>query len=76
MIDIFGRLPVNMRSYIRHIIALPGTESAGSSGDNIAIVGTAGKLSIFAHEIGHSLDCHAYGAYISSGCFYRMYPSP
>jgi hypothetical protein len=59
MIDIFGRLPVHMRQFIRHIIALPGTKSAGSSGDNIQMNGDIG-ITVYVHEIGHSLDSHAF----------------
>lgn len=58
-IDLFGRLPVRMRSFIRHIIFLPGANSAGSSGDNIQMNGKI-DITVFAHEIGHSLDSHAF----------------
>ncbi|KAK3192075.1 hypothetical protein K4F52_001702 [Lecanicillium sp. MT-2017a] len=61
MIDIFGRLPVRMRQFIRHIVALPGTKSAGSSGDNIQMNGPIG-ITVYVHEIGHSLDSHAFDA--------------
>ncbi|KAI9770837.1 MAG: hypothetical protein M1839_003032 [Geoglossum umbratile] len=60
LIDLFGRLPVRMRSYLRHLIALPGVKSASSSGDNTVFFGPANVISIFAHEVGHSLDSHAY----------------
>ena len=60
MIDNFGRMPVRMRDYVRHIIALPGQKSAGSNGDNIAFFGTSNVISIFIHETAHSLDSHAY----------------
>ena len=59
MIDIFGRLPVRMRQFIRHVISLPGTKSAGSSGDNIQLNGPI-DITVYAHEIGHSLDSHAF----------------
>lgn len=59
MIDIFGRLPVEMRSYIRHIIAVPGPKSAGSSGDNISMKGNIG-ITVYVHESAHSLDSHAF----------------
>ncbi|KAI9775075.1 MAG: hypothetical protein M1839_001467 [Geoglossum umbratile] len=60
MIDLFGRMPVSMRGYVRHIIALPGTKSAFNNGDNIAIFGKGTDISLFVHETGHSLDSHAY----------------
>ena len=70
MIDLFGRLPVRMRSFIRHIIALPGTKSAGSSGDNIQLNGDC-DITVFIHETGHSLDSHgfdsSYGVPFSTG---------
>lgn len=59
MIDIWGRLPVRMRQYIRHIIALPGNKSAGSGGDNIQMNGPIG-ITVYVHETGHSLDSHAF----------------
>jgi hypothetical protein len=60
MIDLFGRMPVSMRGYVRHIIALPGIKSAFSNGDNIAIFGKGTDISLFIHETAHSLDSHAY----------------
>lgn len=60
MIDLWGRLPVRMRDYVRHLIALPGTRSAGSNGDNIVFYGPANVISIFVHEVAHSLDSHAF----------------
>ncbi|OAR01581.1 hypothetical protein LLEC1_00869 [Akanthomyces lecanii] len=59
MMDLFGRMPVKMRSYIRHIIALPGSRSAGSAGDNIQMNGDC-EITVFVHETGHSLDSHAF----------------
>lgn len=59
MIDLFGRMPVHMREYIRHVIALPGSKSAGSSGDNIQMNGAVG-ITVFVHETGHSLDSHGF----------------
>ena len=60
MIDIFGRMPVRMRQYVRHILAVPGVISAGSSGDNIVLKGTGPNLmTLFVHETAHSLDSHA-----------------
>lgn len=58
-IDLFGRLPVRMRSFIRHIILLPGTPSAGSIDDNIQMNGDV-DITVFVHEVGHSLDSHAF----------------
>ncbi|KAJ3490178.1 hypothetical protein NLG97_g5845 [Lecanicillium saksenae] len=70
MTELFGRMPVRMRQFIRHIIALPGQRSAGSSGDNIQMNGDC-EITVFIHETGHSLDSHAfdpkYGAPFSNG---------
>ncbi|KAM3475799.1 hypothetical protein MY5147_003551 [Beauveria neobassiana] len=59
MTELFGRLPVRMRQYIRHMIALPGQRSAGSAGDNIQMNGDC-EITVFIHETGHSLDSHAF----------------
>jgi hypothetical protein len=70
IIDIFGRLPVRMRSFIRHLVFIPGNTSAGSNGDNTLMVGNV-DITVFTHEIGHSLDSHAfdpsYGVPFSTG---------
>lgn len=70
ILDLFGRLPVRMRSFVRHLVFIPGNKSAGSSGDNILMVGAV-DITVFAHEIGHSLDSHAfdpsYGLPFSNG---------
>ncbi|ATY62579.1 catalytic domain [Cordyceps militaris] len=68
--ELFGRLPVRMRQFVRHIIALPGQRSAGSAGDNIQMNGDC-EITVFIHETGHSLDSHAfdpvYGVPFSNG---------
>ncbi|KAM3497257.1 hypothetical protein MY10362_009389 [Beauveria mimosiformis] len=70
MTELFGRLPVRMRQYVRHVIALPGQRSAGSAGDNIQMNGDC-EITVFIHETGHSLDSHAfdpsYGVPFSNG---------
>lgn len=62
MIDTFGRIPARMRSYIRHVIAIPGEGNSAFNGENsIALFGTTPKsISVMIHEIGHSLDVNAY----------------
>ncbi|KAL7917761.1 hypothetical protein ACQKWADRAFT_305971 [Trichoderma austrokoningii] len=59
IIDLFGRIPVRMRDFIRHFVFIPGAASAGSSGDNTLMVGNV-EITVFIHEIGHSLDSHAF----------------
>lgn len=61
IIDLFGRVPVRMRDFIRHFVFIPGTTSAGSNSDNTLMVGNVG-ITVFLHEIGHSLDSHAFDA--------------
>ncbi|KAF7563681.1 hypothetical protein G7046_g467 [Stylonectria norvegica] len=66
MIDIFGRLPVHMRSYIRHLIATPGLNDGAaawtwSNGD--CVVESAPSVSVLLHEVSHSLDWHALPQY-------------
>ncbi|KAL1868222.1 hypothetical protein VTK73DRAFT_3784 [Phialemonium thermophilum] len=69
MIDRFGRVPLQMREYIRHIShypgALNGAAAATNSGDNIAVGGDSMQMAILAHEISHSLDSHALQQYAS-----------
>lgn len=60
MVDLFGRIPVRARSYVRHIVAMRGQgRAAYSGGDNIALFGDSHQMSIFIHEVAHSLDGHA-----------------
>jgi hypothetical protein len=58
---LFGRLPVRQRSFIRHIVAVSGAPGAFNGGENIQISGNAiNTLTVYSHEIGHSLDTHAF----------------
>ena len=55
-------MPLGMREYIRHIIALPHVASGAaalSNGDNIAIGDGYMMVYILTHEMSHSLDSHA-----------------
>ncbi|KKK12048.1 hypothetical protein P175DRAFT_0521442 [Aspergillus ochraceoroseus IBT 24754] len=67
-IDIFGRLPVRTRSWVRHVMTIPGNDWAFNSNGNIAFSGkTAGNIDVAIHESGHSLDLlGAYGEVLSS----------
>jgi len=56
----FGQLPVRMRDYVRHMIALPGGNSGQSFGQDFLIRGDV-DLTVLVHEIGHNLDAYAYG---------------
>ena len=63
MIRIFGRMPVHMRQWVRHMIALPsagtGNNALNYGSDDIKLNGKLGTT-VFVHEIGHSLDRHAF----------------
>jgi hypothetical protein len=63
MAEHFGKLPVRMRSYIRHIISVPGTASAYNSANNILIRAGPSPMTIYGHETGHSLDADAFANY-------------
>ncbi|KAI1392505.1 uncharacterized protein F4822DRAFT_131340 [Hypoxylon trugodes] len=62
MASMFGKMPLGMREYIRHVMvvepeSIPGA-AAVSSGDTILFSDTSYRLYIFAHEMSHSLDSH------------------
>jgi hypothetical protein len=59
IIDQFGRLPVRMRQYIRHMLFIPGPSFGGSNGDNTLISGQ-GLITLFIHEIAANLGSHAF----------------
>ncbi|KAL8828956.1 MAG: hypothetical protein Q9170_006376 [Blastenia crenularia] len=63
MIDLLGRVPVGARQFIRHVVVLPDTSGhAFNSAGNLAMFDiSAGTLSVYLHETGHSLDFQ--GAY-------------
>ncbi|KAL8852004.1 MAG: hypothetical protein Q9221_003109 [Calogaya cf. arnoldii] len=69
LIDLFGRVPVKTRQYVRHVIALPRPEGgyAYISNANIAMFNriSRGALSVLIHEAGHSLDAIAYSEPLS-----------
>jgi cysteine sulfinate desulfinase/cysteine desulfurase-like protein len=56
LIDLFGRIPVKMRSMVTHIISLPGASSSGANyGGPIVFTGEI-RLDEMVHEVGHSVD--------------------
>lgn len=57
IVDAFGKMPVRFRSFVRHMLFVPGTESAGSSGDNVRMNGDL-PITVFIHETAHSFDGH------------------
>ncbi|GAP92152.1 putative conidiation-specific protein [Rosellinia necatrix] len=59
IVDTFGKLPVHFRSFVRHMVFLPGAESAGSNGDNVQMNGNL-PITVYIHETGHSVDSHGF----------------
>ncbi|KAI2472217.1 hypothetical protein F4781DRAFT_438438 [Annulohypoxylon bovei var. microspora] len=60
--EVFGKMPLGMREFIRHMIVfkpkdLPGA-AAWNCGDVMAISDDSFRLYVIAHEISHSLDSH------------------
>ncbi|OTB07413.1 hypothetical protein M426DRAFT_8786 [Hypoxylon sp. CI-4A] len=62
MAETFGKMPLGMREYNRHVIQLKGKDLPGaaavSAGDTIAISEDSWHIWVFAHEMSHSLDSH------------------
>ena len=55
----FGKVPVHMRQWVRHMILLPDKQGwAYNQAGNIAMFDSVEKMaqSVFIHETGHSLD--------------------
>ncbi|KAM7203798.1 hypothetical protein V8F20_003804 [Naviculisporaceae sp. PSN 640] len=63
MVNQFGRLPVKMRNYVRHVISVPyggGAHAWSGVGDVMfrGSVSDAAALTVWIHEIGHCIDNH------------------
>ncbi|KAF2760472.1 hypothetical protein EJ05DRAFT_285729 [Pseudovirgaria hyperparasitica] len=62
MAELFGKLPVRHRSFVRHLSAAGGDSGAYSSGDNVFMAGDSSlAVTVYGHEVGHSLDAHFFG---------------
>lgn len=72
MADAWARIPPRARSYVRHVVALPGSSSNPGSGSgsgvpggmnrgvDVVLTGDArGALGLWVHEVAHSLDYYA-----------------
>ncbi|KAI3327337.1 hypothetical protein HD806DRAFT_550857 [Xylariaceae sp. AK1471] len=63
MADMFGHIPLGMREYNRHMIAIPTFKAkktaGGSANANILIKDDCWDYNILIHEISHSLDASA-----------------
>ncbi|KAI0835486.1 hypothetical protein F5Y06DRAFT_306235 [Hypoxylon sp. FL0890] len=64
MAEFFGKIPLSMREFIRHIIVLKPKDlqgaAAASNDDNIEFSEDSWCLYILVHEISHSLDSHVF----------------
>ncbi|KAI9159155.1 Lipase-like protein [Paramyrothecium foliicola] len=70
MIDIFGRLPLGMREFVRHVAVVPniGTGAAAyTTGDSILFNDNYLNNHVMVHEAGHSLDSHGRRDITTSG---------
>ncbi|KAB8345843.1 hypothetical protein FH972_022898 [Carpinus fangiana] len=55
--DMFGRVPVGMRDYVKHVMSFPGGQGAYNYGGDIVFFDTAGlTFDVWLHESAHSLD--------------------
>ncbi|KAH8915617.1 hypothetical protein BT69DRAFT_865989 [Atractiella rhizophila] len=55
----FGRLPVNLRDYVKYLVAFNGPRSGFSDRNNMVMFGDMSDesgLTVFAHEAGHDID--------------------
>ncbi|KAI0112352.1 hypothetical protein F4776DRAFT_352275 [Hypoxylon sp. NC0597] len=62
MAEFFGKMPLSMREFVRHVIVLKPQDLHGAAaisyGDNIQVSEDSWRLYILAHEMSHSLDSH------------------
>ncbi|KAH7106136.1 hypothetical protein BKA62DRAFT_688974 [Auriculariales sp. MPI-PUGE-AT-0066] len=65
-IELFGRLPVHERQWVRHVMAVPGGGSAYMSNADVVFQGPVGTPSVFQHETGHAVDFYKNSARSSS----------
>ncbi|KAI1104033.1 hypothetical protein F4804DRAFT_352504 [Jackrogersella minutella] len=69
MADVFGRMPLGMRQYVRHVIVIKqkdtGSAAAWNFGDTITLSEDCYLHYIFAHEISHSLDSHVEAPHVT-----------
>ncbi|KAL7620913.1 hypothetical protein AAE478_008223 [Parahypoxylon ruwenzoriense] len=63
MADTFGKMPLGMREFVKHVIIMDvdriKPSAAYSTGDTIVAADEYFKLYILTHEISHSIDSHA-----------------
>ncbi|KAH7106131.1 hypothetical protein BKA62DRAFT_668832 [Auriculariales sp. MPI-PUGE-AT-0066] len=59
--QLFGRLPVHERQWVRHVMAVPGGGSAYAVNADVVFEGNTDAVSIFQHEVGHLVDAYNNG---------------
>ncbi|KAM7203792.1 hypothetical protein V8F20_003798 [Naviculisporaceae sp. PSN 640] len=65
MVKQFGRLPVGMRDFVRHVISFPSSRPAPYAfaltgpGDIVMFGDASNDLTIWAHETAHCMDQHS-----------------
>ncbi|KAL8686994.1 MAG: hypothetical protein Q9218_006712 [Villophora microphyllina] len=57
LIDMFGRLPVHTRQWVRHVVSLPSKSSSAysDSGDMVLFGNAINNINVYIHESGHCL---------------------
>ncbi|KAL8730865.1 MAG: hypothetical protein Q9166_003792 [cf. Caloplaca sp. 2 TL-2023] len=75
--DLFGRVPVHARQWIKHVVSLPDDGGSAYMSDNSIVMQQINEhgFEVFLHETGHSLDASAYneGKLSSSDHYHNEY---
>ncbi|KAL8645916.1 MAG: hypothetical protein Q9226_007083 [Calogaya cf. arnoldii] len=66
--DLFSRIPVASRSFVRHVLTVPGDSEAGGNVDGDLVFENLSDddIATIIHEVGHSMDKFAYDEQLSS----------
>ena len=64
---LFSRIPVSSRSFVRHVLTVPGDSEAGANTDGDIVFEnlSSDDVATIIHEVGHSLDKFAYDEQLS-----------
>lgn len=68
--DLFSRIPVASRSFVRHVLTVPSDSEAGD-GDIVFENLSSDDVATIIHEVGHSLDKFAYDEQLSFSSDWR-----
>ncbi|KAL8868267.1 MAG: hypothetical protein Q9174_005100 [Haloplaca sp. 1 TL-2023] len=71
--ELFSRIPVASRSFVRHVLTVPGASEAGANSDGDIVFEnlSSDDVATIIHEVGHSLDKFAYGEQLSFSSDWR-----